>query len=78
MEAVMSERTPDGYFTEVAGHLWKDTRGPDAACERCGLGYPSWSGDRCWKAPDCTAMRGDIQCSRESGHEGEHWATVTW
>src|SRR5690606_9654012 len=29
---------------ENAGHVWRDTRGPGSACERCGLYYSQWAG----------------------------------
>lgn len=69
-----------GYWPECGGHQWKAGRGPLSACARsgCGLYYSHWSGDRCPKAPDCTAVRGDVQCDREQGHGGEHQATVVW
>jgi hypothetical protein len=75
------DRDADGYYTDMAGHLWKDNRGPDSHCARsgCGLVYARWSGDPCRAAPRCQATYNGIQCEREDGHDDdEHYSMVAW
>ncbi len=72
-------RDPEGFFLDMGGHQWKDDRGPGSACERCGLSYAQWSGDRCDAAPDCMAeFASGVRCDREEGHPYKHVATVEW
>lgn len=72
-------RDSEGFFLQTGGHQWKDTKGPDSACRRCGLPYSQWRGDRCDQAPDCPAESATgLRCGREAGHPYKHVAVVEW